>query len=79
MTSPESGNDDVAILVQCPSCDSKVAWIEENLYRPFCSESCKNKDFVGWANEERRVAGSSVYNDVFSEDIISGGPTGLEE
>ena len=53
--------------VSCPACKASVAWVTENTFRPFCSESCKNKDFVGWANEEKRLQGSADYDDIFSE------------
>ena len=55
--------------VQCPSCKTNVLWDEDNPYRPFCSESCKNKDFIGWANEEHMIGGNSVYDDLLSGDI----------
>ena len=60
-----------ATEVQCPSCATAVAWTKDNAFRPFCSESCKNKDFIDWANEHHRMDGSSVYNDVFSEELAA--------
>jgi endogenous inhibitor of DNA gyrase (YacG/DUF329 family) len=41
--------------VHCPTCHAEIIWSTENPWRPFCSESCKNKDFIGWANEEHRI------------------------
>lgn len=37
--------------VSCPICKIKNTWNEENIYRPFCSERCKNLDFGAWAHE----------------------------
>jgi len=56
-----------SIAVKCPSCSQQVEWVEKNSFRPFCSETCKNKDFIGWANEEKQLSGNAVYDDVFSE------------
>jgi len=55
------------LYVNCPGCHQKIIWSNTNAFRPFCSESCKNKDFVGWANEEKKLSGSE-YDDLFSED-----------
>ncbi|MDD5176928.1 MAG: DNA gyrase inhibitor YacG [Sterolibacterium sp.] len=41
--------------VNCPACGKAVAWVEENRYRPFCSERCKLIDFGAWAADEYRV------------------------
>lgn len=42
-------------IVSCPTCSKPVAWVAENLFRPFCSERCKLIDFGAWAAEEYRV------------------------
>lgn len=42
--------------VICPTCNKPVAWLPENLYRPFCSKRCKAIDLGAWAAEEYRVA-----------------------
>ncbi|HWV63294.1 MAG TPA: DNA gyrase inhibitor YacG, partial [Oxalicibacterium sp.] len=31
-------------VVNCPTCGTKVEWIEANKYRPFCSERCRQID-----------------------------------
>jgi endogenous inhibitor of DNA gyrase (YacG/DUF329 family) len=54
---------------KCPSCEAEITWDTNNEFRPFCSAQCKNKDFIGWANEEHVMAGSSLYDDVLSNDI----------
>mgnify|MGYP001282712920 FL=1 len=52
----------------CPNCSIEIQWTDKYPERPFCSERCKNNDFIGWANEEKKIAGNSSYEDVFSED-----------
>jgi endogenous inhibitor of DNA gyrase (YacG/DUF329 family) len=44
-------------------------WSSDNPNRPFCSESCRNKDFIAWSEEENRLAGSSTYDDLLSGDL----------
>ena len=39
-------------VVNCPTCAAKVEWKEENKYRPFCSERCKQIDLGAWAEEK---------------------------
>lgn len=57
------------LKVKCPGCGEVQAWDSSNPYRPFCSEQCKNQDFVAWANEEHHIPGSSEYDDLLSEDL----------
>ena len=38
--------------VDCPTCGTKVEWLEQNKYRPFCSERCKQIDLGAWAEEK---------------------------
>ena len=56
-------------IVKCPNCQVKVEWRQDNPYRPFCSERCKNKDFIAWANEEQKIPGDTSVSDIFSEDL----------
>lgn len=55
------------IIVECPTCHTKVEWKIENKYRPFCSDRCRLIDLGEWANEEKRIA--AIEEDVFSEDL----------
>ena len=55
--------------LQCPSCKSKVLWNNDYPFRPFCSKRCQQIDFGGWANEDNKIAGSSVYDDMNSDDM----------
>ena len=51
----------------CPTCKTALAWNPENTHRPFCSERCKNRDFIDWAGEKNQIAGSSEYDEISSE------------
>lgn len=57
------------LTVQCPSCGEPVVWDAANEYRPFCSARCKDLDFIGWAEEEHRIAGDENYDDLLSDDL----------
>ena len=39
-------------VVNCPTCAKPVEWKEENRYRPFCCERCKQIDLGAWASEK---------------------------
>lgn len=38
-------------IVRCPGCGGDSVYAPQNLYRPFCSERCKNIDMGAWASE----------------------------
>lgn len=61
--------DKKALTIKCPSCGTKTIWSKDNFHRPFCSEQCRNKDFIGWANEEKVIEGNSLYDDLLSGDL----------
>ncbi len=64
-----------SIVVQCPICGKAVEWRSENLYRPFCSERCKQTDLGAWANEEYRVPAASDPDGPDGGDAVgAGGP-----
>ncbi|CAM2149724.1 DNA gyrase inhibitor YacG [Pararobbsia alpina] len=46
-------------FVNCPTCDKKVEWSEQNKYRPFCSERCKQIDLGAWAAEKYTIPGKT--------------------
>ncbi|MEQ8408981.1 MAG: DNA gyrase inhibitor YacG [Gammaproteobacteria bacterium] len=48
-------------IVNCPTCNTEVAWLEKNTHRPFCSERCKLIDFGDWANERNTIVGDPLY------------------
>lgn len=59
-------------VVACPGCGHKQPWNPANPSRPFCSEQCKNQDFVAWAHEEHAIPGSPDFDDVLTGDIELG-------
>lgn len=61
-----------ATTLECPSCHITIEWTDEYPERPFCSKRCKDKDFIGWANEEQKIAGSASYDDIFSDSDLGG-------
>ncbi|WP_407946925.1 DNA gyrase inhibitor YacG [Oxalobacter paeniformigenes] len=42
-------------IVKCPVCGKDVEWKDTSLYRPFCSERCKQIDLGAWAEEKYKV------------------------
>ena len=42
-------------IVKCPVCGKDVEWNDTSLYRPFCSERCKQIDLGAWAEEKYKV------------------------
>ena len=58
--------------IPCPRCKTPILWDKNNENRPFCSESCRNKDFIGWANEEKMMKGNYLYDDILSNDLLNG-------
>jgi endogenous inhibitor of DNA gyrase (YacG/DUF329 family) len=49
--------------VNCPTCEAKVVWREENKFRPFCSERCKQIDLGAWAEEKYVIPGAMPVDD----------------
>lgn len=41
--------------VACPQCGKKVPWIDESVFRPFCSKRCQMIDFGDWAMEKNTI------------------------
>lgn len=57
-----SGNQSVKI-VTCPQCKGESFFTVSNLYRPFCSERCKNIDYGAWASESFRMPADTPPDD----------------
>jgi len=51
-------------IVRCPTCGGPSVFAPGNLFRPFCSERCRNIDFGAWASESYRVAAPPSVGDV---------------
>jgi len=47
------------VKIKCPFCKKYAVW-EDNPWRPFCSERCRNLDLGKWFDEDYRVAGESA-------------------
>ena len=45
----------MATTVKCPTCRRPVAWSDESLYRPFCSDRCRLIDLGAWLTEQRKI------------------------
>lgn len=55
--------------LNCPTCQKQVIWNDTFPHRPFCCERCKLIDLGEWASESNKIAGSSIYDDKFSDDF----------
>ncbi len=58
-------------IVNCPTCHKKVEWKPTSLYRPFCSERCKQIDLGAWAAEKYTIMGSESASPSSEEDQSS--------
>ena len=45
-------------IVRCPTCAGDSVFAPSNLWRPFCSERCRQIDLGAWASEGFRVEAS---------------------
>jgi endogenous inhibitor of DNA gyrase (YacG/DUF329 family) len=52
-----------AKIVVCPQCKGDSIFAVSNVYRPFCSERCKNIDFGAWASESFRMPADAPPDD----------------
>lgn len=50
-------------VVKCPTCNRDVPWREDSLFKPFCSERCKQIDLGAWASESYVIPGEPVPDD----------------
>jgi endogenous inhibitor of DNA gyrase (YacG/DUF329 family) len=55
-------------IVKCPHCGKEVAWIEQENFKPFCSNRCKLIDFGEWADEQNSIPGEPVLPDEKDSD-----------
>ncbi|KTD53682.1 DNA gyrase inhibitor YacG [Legionella santicrucis] len=46
--------------ITCPICKKQNTWHPDNQFKPFCSDRCKLIDLGEWANETRKIPGSSA-------------------
>ncbi len=59
-------------VVQCPTCKKPVPWVQDQHYRPFCSERCKLIDLGDWASEGHRIQGRQAPTDDYNLDNNQG-------
>jgi endogenous inhibitor of DNA gyrase (YacG/DUF329 family) len=50
-------------IVVCPVCKGDSVYAPSNLFRPFCSQRCKNIDFGAWASEGFRMPADAPLED----------------
>ena len=50
-------------IIDCPTCNKKVEWTEQNKYRPFCSLRCKQIDLGAWAEEKYVIPATNPRDD----------------
>ena len=55
-------------IVECPTCGEKVSWTEDNHFRPFCSNRCKQIDLGAWAEEKYVIPAVNLPQDVDNPD-----------
>lgn len=58
-----SANQNSIKIVACPQCGGESIFASSNVYRPFCSERCKNIDFGAWASESFRMEADASPDD----------------
>jgi endogenous inhibitor of DNA gyrase (YacG/DUF329 family) len=52
------------IKTRCPICRKPT--VQE--FRPFCSRACRDRDFIGWADESYRVPVAADEQDSTEKD-----------
>ena len=63
-----------APTVKCPTCGTAVTWTPEALWRPFCSERCKERDLGAWATGQYTIAVSQESSDEPADDTVVNTP-----
>lgn len=48
-------------IVKCPTCRKEIQWIEQETFKPFCSERCKLIDLGEWAMESNKIPGEPAF------------------
>jgi uncharacterized protein len=61
----------MATIVNCPTCEAKVEWIEANAYRPFCSHRCKQIDLGAWAEEKYVIPAVNLPEEAESDNELN--------
>lgn len=56
--------------VSCPNCQTKVIWVPESTYRPFCSKRCSLIDLGDWAEENHKISQSGQGSTPLTEEML---------
>lgn len=68
MSTTNDSKDNIKVI-DCPTCKTKVAWVQKNTYRPFCSKRCQLIDFGDWATEKNSLPVDEGFDNLsFPED-----------
>lgn len=59
----------MTMKLNCPTCKKEIEYSEQFPCRPFCSERCQLIDLGEWADESHKIKGSSIYDDVLTNDL----------
>ena len=62
-TSPTPDKTFSPRIVRCPTCGGDSVYAPTNLWRPFCSERCRQIDLGAWASESFTVEASPLVED----------------
>ncbi|MCY4044517.1 MAG: DNA gyrase inhibitor YacG [Cellvibrionales bacterium] len=62
--SEQQGKPSKIIWQTCPNCQTKIQYRKDNPFRPFCSERCKNSDFLGWTEEKHRIEDKLPFSEL---------------
>lgn len=57
------------LKVNCPTCKQEFSYYEKDS-RPFCSERCRNHDFIAWTEEQRAIPSREHLSEHDLEEVI---------
>lgn len=57
-------------IVKCPVCGQEVVWGPESLFRPFCSQRCKDIDLGDWASGKNKISTPLTAEDLEDEEVV---------
>lgn len=44
----------------CPRCKKQIEYSTENVFRPFCSQRCRDVDLGAWLTGENAIPGENI-------------------
>jgi hypothetical protein len=65
--SREGAFHDKVLKMKCPVCGANAVYSAKNLFRPFCSEGCHNRDLAAWASDQYHVPGQQMDPETLHE------------